>query len=108
MGVVSRASIVEALLAQPQASVSAAALAKVSEEVVRSVPRSLAERHCCLGLVRTDGHLVLAMVDPLDQTVIDKIEESTQLCVLPVAAADGDLRAAIADKYTSSQVAGAD
>ncbi len=104
MGVVSRADIVEALLAQPKASVSAAALAKVSTEVVLTVPHELAERHCCLGLVRTGGHLVLAMVDPLDQSVITEIEEATQLCVLPVAAADGDLRTAITDKYTGSQL----
>ena len=50
MGVVSRANIVEALLAQPKASVNASALAKVHTDVVSSVPRPLAERHCCLGL----------------------------------------------------------
>ncbi len=108
MGVISRANIVEALLAQPKASVNAAALAKVSAEVVHAVPRPLAERHCCLGLVRSDGHLVLAMVDPLDQSVIAEVEAATQLCVLPVAASGGDLRDAIATKYTSSQACGAD
>ncbi len=86
MGVISRANIIEALLAQPQASVNATALAKVSAEVVQAVPRALAERYCCLGLVRSGGHLVLAMVDPMDQSVIDQIEAATQLCVLPVAA----------------------
>ena len=50
MGVVSRANIVEALLAQPKASVNASALAKVHTDVVSSVPHPLAERHCCLGL----------------------------------------------------------
>ena len=102
MGVISRADIVEALLAQPKASVSASALAKLNADVVRSVPHPLAERHCCLGLVRSGGHLVLAMEDPLDQSVITEVEEATQLCVLPVAASAGDLREAIAAKYASS------
>jgi type IV pilus assembly protein PilB len=65
------------------------------------VPASICRRHMILPLRVTDGHMVLAMVDPNNVIAIDDVWGVTHLRVEPVKVLRSDLLAAI-DRFLRS------
>ena len=56
----------------------------VDPNVVRLIPRSLAEQLNCLALFRIHGELTVAMAEPQNLETVDLLEEMTHLKVRPV------------------------
>ena len=65
----------------------------VDPQAARLIPRSLAEATCSLGLFCVRGVLTVAMANPRELALIDRLEQHTGLRVRPVLA----LEAAIVD-----------
>jgi type II secretory ATPase GspE/PulE/Tfp pilus assembly ATPase PilB-like protein len=63
------------------------------------LPLALARRLLALPLVLRKGRLVLALEDPSNRKVIEELEFSCQLKVVPVLARSGELAAAIEAAY---------
>ncbi len=53
-------------------------------ELALLLPRAVADRHNVLPIARENGHLVVAMADPLDLVALDDIRIATQSTVRPV------------------------
>jgi type IV pilus assembly protein PilB len=73
----------------------------VPADVLRCVPEPLARRLTVLPLALEDGLLTVAIADPFNVLTFDALEQATGLRVNLVAAAEGDLRAAI-DRHCAS------
>ncbi len=58
----------------------------IDPEIVRLIPRTLAEASCALALFKVRGTLTVALAEPQDLTLIDEIESVTGLRVNPVFA----------------------
>lgn len=75
----------------------------VPPDVLKKVPASLAEEFQVLplGIIRDRGNdtLLLAMARPLDREALDAIRFVSQMRVLPLLAADGEMRNAVNRLY---------
>ena len=75
----------------------------ISPEVRQLVPESLARRFTAIPVARKDDTLTVAIADPLNVTAFDVLEQTTQLRVNLVAAAEGEILQAIGRLYESGQ-----
>jgi hypothetical protein len=64
---------------------------QIAPHIITRLPRSYAEKHCCVPILIEEGKLVLAMEDPTDLVVIDEIQNQTGLQVPPVLATISDI-----------------
>lgn len=64
---------------------------QISPHILARLPRSYAEKHCCVPLLIEENKLVLAMEDPTDLVIIDEIQNQTGLEVTPVLATVNDI-----------------
>lgn len=71
----------------------------VDPEIVRLLPRTLAESCTALALFSVRGVLTVAMAEPQDLTVIDELERLTELRVNPVFALADSIRKLIPRCY---------
>ncbi len=51
-------------------------LASIPKEVVDLVPAPAAQRLCLLPLKKSDGRLIVAMMDPSDQRILDRVSKN--------------------------------
>jgi len=72
----------------------------VNPQVVKRIPRKLAERLKIFPLRETDSKLTLAMADPSNLLIIDEVHRLTNLRIIPVAAAESDILNAIVRYYS--------
>lgn len=66
---------------------------EIAEEVRSLVPRDLCERHVVMPVSRAGGALILAVTDPSDIKVLDRIREAVGMSVEPVIASADAIRA---------------
>ena len=71
----------------------------VADDVVRCVPRLIAERYTLLPISRSDGVLRIAVSDPLSAEGPDRVSEITGLCVEIVVAPKVEITRAIEQNY---------
>jgi hypothetical protein len=69
-------------------AVSAAAIERVPQEVIRLLPVDSAHHHRAVPVRREGNHLWLAMTDPTDPRAIAELDAATQLTVRPMVASD--------------------
>ncbi len=74
----------------------------VEQEIARSIPREVAQKHNAVPVFMQDGKLVVAMSDPLNMFAIDDICFITQKKVQPAVAAKAQIEKAI-EVYYSKQ-----
>lgn len=74
-------------------------------EIVRSISQEIARRYKVIPIARNNGHITLAMKNPLDIFAIDEVRLITGLDVEPVIATEEDIQAAIGRFYESTQTA---
>lgn len=74
----------------------------ISSDVLVQVPENVARRYKIIPFEREEDVLSCAMVDPLDQQVIELLEIQTGLSIKPFLAAEQDIVDTIADQYAQS------
>ena len=77
----------------------------VDEEAVRCVSQEIARRYKAIPITRNNGHITLAMKNPLDIFAIDEVRLITGLDVEPMIATEEDILSAIGRFYGSTQSA---
>jgi type IV pilus assembly protein PilB len=75
----------------------------VSDDVVRQIPREVAERHVLMPIARQGSTLIVAMSDPGNIYAMDDIKFLTGLNVEAVVASETAIRKAIERYYGSSR-----
>lgn len=73
---------------------------KVDPQVLKIIPKKIAERHEIIPVSQIGNVITLAMNDPLDVTAMDDVKKITQCNVRPVIAAHRDIQAAIESYYS--------
>jgi type IV pilus assembly protein PilB len=71
----------------------------IDPEVVKTIPREVAEEICGLVLFRVKGELTVALADPLDLSALDLLEQLTSLRIRPVLAMRSSLEQLIPRVY---------
>jgi len=67
----------------------------VSDDILKRLSRSYAEKHRCVPILIEEGQLVVAMEDPTDIVVLDEIKAETGMDPLPVLAPLRDIDAVL-------------
>ena len=57
---------------------------EIEKEVLMMVPEEFCSLNCCLPLQKLEENLATAMVDPLDNQVIQDLSEMTKMVIRPV------------------------
>lgn len=78
---------------------------EIDPDVVKTVSQEIARRYKAIPIARNNGHITLAMRNPLDIFAIDEIRLITGLDVEPVISTEEDIQAAIGRHFDSSQSA---
>jgi type IV pilus assembly protein PilB len=65
--------------------------AAIDSEAVRRIPENLARRHMVVPIQVADGHLMLAMRDPLDRVAIQDVRLISGLPVTPLLAGEREI-----------------
>jgi type IV pilus assembly protein PilB len=81
--------------------VSLTEIGEIPNDVVFSVPESIAINHCLIPIVKKDKKLTVAMADPLNVFAIDDIKMTTGFEVEPAIASEAEIKALHA-KYFSA------
>ncbi len=71
----------------------------ISPHVDGMLPESLARRLCAVAVMVDNGHLVVAMDDPTDDTAVAEIAEATGFPIEPMLAVRSDLKAVLGAMY---------
>lgn len=71
----------------------------IPNDVVFSVPESIAIKYCLIPIVKKDRKLTVAMADPLNVFAIDDIKMTTQFEVEPAIASETEIKAMHAKYY---------
>ncbi|SJZ86373.1 GspE/PulE family protein [Selenihalanaerobacter shriftii] len=74
----------------------------IDTDIVKLIPKALAERHMAIPIRQKNDILTVAMEDPLDVLAIDDIRLKTDYEVVPVIASKEEIRYAI-DQYFSNE-----
>ena len=74
----------------------------IPNDVVFSVPESIAVNHCLIPIVKKDKKLTVAMADPLNVFAIDDIKMMTGFEVEPAIASETEIRAMQSKYYGSA------
>jgi type IV pilus assembly protein PilB len=86
--------------------VSLSEIGEIPNDVVFSVPESIALNHCLIPIVKKDKKLTVAMADPLNVFAIDDIKMMTGFEVDPAIASETEIKA-MQSKYYGSSSGGA-
>ena len=87
--------------------VSLTEIGEIPNDVVFSVPESIAINHCLIPIVKKDKRLTVAMADPLNVFAIDDIKMMTGFEVDPAIASETEIKAMQAKYYGSAAASGA-
>lgn len=79
----------------------------IPNDVVFSVPESIALNHCLIPIVKKDKKLTVAMADPLNVFAIDDIKMMTGFEVEPAIASETEIKAMHAKYYGTGGATGA-
>lgn len=77
----------------------------VNPKTARMIPENLAKRHGVIPVQVAQGHLLLAMSDPLDQIAIQDVRLLVQMPVKPVLATKNDIISSIERVFTQASAA---
>ncbi len=86
--------------------VSLTEIGDIPNDVVFSVPESIAVNHCLIPIVKKDKKLTVAMADPLNVFAIDDIKMMTGFEVEPAIASETEIKAMQAKYYGTAAGAG--
>jgi type IV pilus assembly protein PilB len=86
--------------------VSLAEIGSIPNDVVFSVPESIALNHCLIPIVKKDKKLTVAMADPLNVFAIDDIKMMTGFEVEPAIASEIEIKAMQAKYYGGASSGG--
>jgi type IV pilus assembly protein PilB len=75
---------------------------EIDDDVIKLIPRELAQRHQILPINRAGSTLIVAMSDPANLTAIDDVKFNTGYNVEPVVASDEALKQAIERYYNQA------
>src|SRR5579885_1930230 len=78
----------------------------IPNDVVFSVPESIALNHCLIPIVKKDKRLTVAMADPLNVFAIDDIKMMTGFEVDPAIASETEIKAMQAKYYGAAAAGG--
>ncbi len=99
LGLVGEEEVVAALSGQYGVPAVNLASLEVDEEVLRLIPREVAQRYCVLPISRVGATLTLAMADPANVYAIDDIKFVTGFNIEPVVASEVGLMRLIEQYY---------
>lgn len=86
--------------------VSLSEIGEIPNDVVFSVPESIAIKYCLIPIVKKEKRLTVAMADPLNVFAIDDIKMMTQFDVDPAIASETEIKAMQAKYYGAAATAG--
>jgi type IV pilus assembly protein PilB len=99
LGMVGEEEVVAALSRQYGVPAVNLASLEIDEEVLRLIPREVAQRYCVLPISRVGTTLTLAMADPANVYAIDDIKFVTGFNIEPVVASEVGLMRLIEQYY---------
>jgi len=99
LGYISKDSLLEVLSIELHIPAVHLARTKVTPEIIRLVPRKIAEKYCLLPVTEAEGVLSVAMSDPLNMNALDDLRHATGKTIRPLLAIDKDVREAIEQYY---------
>ena len=73
---------------------------KIDANVIRLIPKKIAEQHGIIPISKIGNIITLAMGDPLDVSAMDDVKKITQCSVRPVIVSYRDIQAAIEAQYS--------
>ncbi len=76
---------------------------QIPAEVIKKIPENLAKRLTVIPIFRMDAALVVAVENPLATAMLDELRFSSGMKVMPVMAAEDDIRAAIQKYYGAAE-----
>ncbi len=76
---------------------------EIEENVVKLIPRDMAEKYSILPISRTGATLTLAMADPTNVFALDDVKFHTGLNIEPVIASEAAIQGAISKYYPQSR-----
>ncbi|MCL2325666.1 MAG: type IV-A pilus assembly ATPase PilB [Proteobacteria bacterium] len=77
-------------------------IGEVSKDILRTIPRDMALKHCCLPINRSGNALIVAMSDPTDMFAIDDLKFLTGYSIEVVVAGEQAILEAIERYYPKS------
>ncbi len=99
LGYISKENIVEVLSAELGMPVIRLSRYKVQGDVLKIIPRKMAELHCVLPVSKVDNIITLAMADPMNIQAIDDIKRQTGFEVRTLLTSEKDICEAIVQYY---------
>ncbi|MBF0291298.1 MAG: Flp pilus assembly complex ATPase component TadA [Nitrospinae bacterium] len=108
LGFISEEGLANALSQQLGIELADVDIANPSEELLKLIPVSLAKKRAILPLERRNGHIVVAMADPLNLAVVDEISSRLSTPVLVAVAAEDRIEKAIERLYGAAKIPVAD
>lgn len=94
-GIISREQLISVLESQLGIRSVDLRVAPIDYEAARRIPENMARRHMVIPIQITEGQLLLAMKDPLDQLALQDVRLVAGMPVVPLLAAEEDIRQAI-------------
>jgi len=74
----------------------------ISADILGNIPEQVARKYTLIPFDKKDGFLSVAMIDPLDQQVVEFIEQKSGQKIKPYVAVATDIVRAIGDQYSAS------
>ncbi|MBI2095835.1 MAG: Flp pilus assembly complex ATPase component TadA [Candidatus Omnitrophica bacterium] len=99
LGCLSKETLLEVLSGQLGIPVIRLGGCRITAEVIRKIPRKMAEHYCLIPVAQCSNTLTVAMADPVNITAIDDIRRTTGMAVCPTLAMDTDIKEAIGVYY---------
>ena len=95
LGYLSKDALLEVLSIELNIPAVHLARTKILPEVVRMVPKKMADRYCLVPVSVVGDTISVAMSDPMNVNAIDDLRHATGKAVRPLLAIDKDVREAI-------------
>ena len=99
LGYISRENLLEVLSAELGIPAIHLPRYKIQPEVLRLVPKKMAELYCLMPLSQSGNTLTLAMADPMNIHALDDLKRMTRLDIRTMIATEKEIREAIEQYY---------
>lgn len=104
LGYVTRDQITEAVAEKLKLPLISVAEHRVPEKIKKLVPRDVVLKYMVLPIEEIEGHIIVAMADPIDFQGIDEIGFRTKRAVLPVMSYEWAIKKAIEENYAPEEI----
>ena len=102
MGIVDQQAINRALASKsgiPRVDLNTKINAKIAFDILAKIPAAVAHRRRVVPLCEAEGALVVAIENPMDNSVLEELRGITRMKILPVSASAADITSSLESHY---------